>query len=320
MMDGRQEIYYAIGAHAELDQKIPCWIKAISSNARSGAQPPHAILSIEPLLHQMRLIKRAAEIRLMKRAANITADAHRHLMQKCRPGLAEYQLEGEFLYHCVQQGAREQAYPPIVASGVNACVLHYTGNSNILQDGDLLLIDAGCEYGYYASDVTRTIPINGRFSPEQRALYQLVLKAQYAAIAQICPGRRFNAAHDAAVEVLTQGLIKLKLLKGPTSKQIQKEGYKKYYMHKSSHWLGMDVHDVGSYKKHQQWCKLRPGMVLTIEPGIYIPPDDSSVPPQWRGIGIRIEDDLLVTPDGHEVLTKNAPKEIDEIEALMAHE
>jgi Xaa-Pro aminopeptidase len=269
------------------------------------------------MLHELRLFKSAAEIRLLRRAADITTRGHRRAMQVCRPGLYEYQLEAEMLHEFATSGARHAAYPSIVGSGANACVMHYIENSGKLRDGDLVLIDAGCELENYASDVTRTFPVNGRFSKEQRALYELVLKAQAAAIAAIKPGNHWNQPHDASVKVITQGLIELGMLKGRPLNLIKSGAYRDFYMHRVGHWLGLDVHDVGDYRLGEDWRLLEPGMVMTVEPGIYVAPDNNRVAKKWRGIGIRIEDDVVVTDKGCEVITEGVPKTVDEIEALM---
>ncbi|HYN78656.1 MAG TPA: M24B family metallopeptidase, partial [Lamprocystis sp. (in: g-proteobacteria)] len=239
------------------------------------------------------------------------------LMRRCRPGLKESDLEAEFLHHCAAHGARFQAYPPIVAAGGHACVLHYVENHARLKDGDLVLVDAGCELGGYASDITRTFPVNGRFSRPQRELYELVLAAQLAAIAKARPGNRWIDPHEAALKVLTKGLIRLGVLTGKPARLIKDEAYKPYYMHRTGHWIGMDVHDVGHYKQQGEWRTLEPGMVLTVEPGLYMPATEA-VPEPYRLIGIRIEDDVLITKDGNEVLSAAAPKDPDEIESLMA--
>ena len=265
----------------------------------------------------MRLFKSPNELKLMRTAAEISAAGHVKAMQACKPGLYEYQIEAELIYHFNQNGLRNVAYPSIVAGGKNACTLHYTENTDKLKNGDLLLIDAGAECDHYAADITRTFPVSGKFSEPQKRLYQLVLDAQFAALEQIKPGLFWNQAHDASVEVLTKGLVELGLLKGKINKLIKDEKYKQFYMHRIGHWLGMDVHDVGDYKIKQEWRVLKPGMVLTVEPGLYIPANCKTVDAQWRGIGIRIEDDVLVTATGHEVLTGGAPKSIQEIEALM---
>lgn len=318
MLESCERVYYPIGHHPELDRLMPKWIAAIRAKSRSGIKGPREIHALDLILHEMRLFKGEAEIKTMKTAAVIAAEGHKRMMRACKPGMPEYRLESEFLHECATRGARQAAYPAIVGGGANACILHYTENSEILRDGDLVLIDAGCEYGCYASDITRTFPVNGVFSPAQRELYQLVLGAQHAAIAEVRPGNPCNAPHEAAVRVLAKGLIKLELLKGPLSRILKKEGYKKFFMHRTSHWLGMDVHDVGAYLKDEKPRLLQPGMVLTIEPGLYIPRERKEVAKKWRGIGIRIEDDVLVTEEGHEILSAAAPKEIHEIEALMA--
>jgi len=293
------------------------WIKHIRSQSRNGAVAPGELVSLEHILHEMRLFKSTAELKLMRRAAEVSAAAHANAMQKCKPGLYEYQVEAELLYHFAQNGLRAVAYPSIVAAGKNACVLHYTENTDKIKSGDLLLIDAGAECDHYAADITRTFPISGRFTEPQKQLYQLVLDAQTAALEHIKPGVPWNLAHEASVEVLTKGLVALGLLKGKVSKLIKDEKYKQFYMHRIGHWLGMDVHDVGDYKINQEWRLLEPGMVLTVEPGLYIPVDCKTVDAKWRGIGIRIEDDVLVTAQGHEVLTGDVPKTIADIEALM---
>jgi len=264
------------------------------------------------------LIKGEAEIELMAKAASISAHAHIAAMKQVQPGMYEYQLEGTIRNYCAQNGSRFDAYSSIVGSGENACVLHYTQNDQQIKDGDLILIDAGCELNHYASDITRTFPANGKFSTEQKALYELVLKSQLAAIEAVKPGNTFNDPHEVVLEILTQGLVDLGLLTGDVETLIKEEAYKPFYMHRTSHWLGMDVHDVGAYKQDGKWRQLEPGMVLTIEPGLYIAPDDESVDEKWRGIGIRIEDDVLVTKDGRQVLSHEVPKAVADIEALMA--
>jgi Xaa-Pro aminopeptidase len=310
-------LHYTFGSHPGLDTDLPRWLGEMRLRNRRGDQAPRHISALDHLLHEMRLIKSSAEIDQMRQSAKIAAAAHQRLMVQCRPGMWEYQLEAEFSHACAQQGARELAYPTIVGGGANACVLHYQENAAELQDGDLVLVDAGCELGSYAADITRTFPVNGRFSKPQRALYELVLAAQLAAIEQVRPGASWNAPHEAAVKTLTKGLVKLGLLKGPASRQLKQGGFERYYMHRTGHWLGLDVHDVGYYKKGDEWRCLEPGMVLTIEPGLYINPDDKKVEKKWRGIGIRIEDDVLVTKDGHEILSQDAPKLPQDIEALM---
>ncbi|MGZ8927880.1 MAG: Xaa-Pro aminopeptidase [Methylobacter sp.] len=317
MLEDKGKVYYPIGRNSDLDHNLLVWINNIRSQSRTGVTAPGELASLEHILHEMRLFKSPEEIKLMRRAADVSANAHVKAMQKCKPGLYEYQIEAEIIYNFIQGGLRAVAYPSIVAGGKNACVLHYTENSDKLKNGDLLLIDAGAECDHYAADITRTFPVSGRFSEPQRQLYQLVLDAQAAAIAQVKPGLSWHLAHDASVEVLTKGLVALGLLKGKVSKLIKDEKYKQFYMHRIGHWLGMDVHDVGDYKLDKEWRLLEPGMVLTVEPGLYIPEDCQSVDEQWRGIGIRIEDDVLVTAEGHEILTSGVPKTIAEIESLM---
>ena len=306
-----------MGRDPEMDQRLMEWVNQLRQRSRGGVHAPVEFVSLEHLLHEMRLQKSAAEIQLMRQAAKVSAQAHIRAMQTCRPGLHEYHIEAELLHEFMRSGLRFPAYPPIVAGGKNACILHYTDNADELKEGDLLLIDAGAEHQYYAADVTRTFPVSGRFSEPQRAIYQLVLDAQQAAIKKVRPGARWNEPHDTAVRVLTKGLVKLGLLRGPVPKLIKDEAYKTFYMHKTGHWLGMDVHDVGEYKEGNQWRRLEPGMVLTVEPGLYIPESCKRVAKKWRGIGVRIEDDVLVTKDGCEVLSAGVPSTIDEIEQLM---
>jgi len=317
LLEDKGKVYYPIGCDSDLDHNLLVWINHIRSQSRSGVTAPGELASLEHILHEMRLFKSPEELKLMRRAADVSANAHVKAMQRCKPGLYEYQIEAEIIYNFIQDGLRAVAYPSIVAGGKNACVLHYTENADKLKSGDLLLIDAGAECDHYAADITRTFPVSGRFSEPQKQLYQLVLDAQTAAIAQIKPGLPWHLAHDASVEVLTKGLVSLGLLKGKVTKLIKDEKYKQFYMHRIGHWLGMDVHDVGDYKLDKEWRLLEPGMVLTIEPGLYIPADCLTVDEQWRGIGIRIEDDVLVTAEGHEILTGGAPKTIAEIESLM---
>lgn len=318
LIEGRERVYYAIGTHQEFDQRLMEWVKTIRSKARQGAQPPSEFIALDHLLHDMRLYKSAAEIKVMKYAAEVSAQAHIRAMQACRPGLHEYQLEAELEYVFRQGGAKMPAYGSIVAAGRNACILHYRENDALLRNGDLVLIDAGCEINCYASDITRTFPVNGRFSAEQRAIYEVVLEAQTAAFAQIAPGKHWNQAHEATVQIITSGLLRLGILRGDLEQLIAAEAYKPFYMHRAGHWLGLDVHDVGSYKIEDQWRVLEPGMCMTVEPGIYIAPGDQRVAAKWRGIGVRIEDNVVVTRRGCEVITGSAPKTIAEIEALMA--
>mgnify|MGYP002639291454 FL=1 len=317
LLEGRQKVFQIMGRYPEFDQKLMGWVNQIKQQSRSGAHVPYEFVSLDHLLHDMRLYKSRAEIALMKKAAKISVTAHKRAMQQCQPGKFEYSIEAEYNYEFSLHNA-QHAYPPIVGSGDNGCILHYTENTDQLKDGDLLLIDAGCEVQGYASDITRTFPVNGQYSPAQRDIYQIVLQAQSAAINKVKPGNHWNDPHNAAVRVITKGLLDLKILKGTLSKLIKEEAYKRFYMHRTGHWLGLDVHDVGDYKVGDQWRLLEPGMVLTVEPGIYIPANSKGVHRKWWDIGIRIEDDILVTKDGHEVLSAGLPSTIDEIEALMA--
>ncbi|MCK5888993.1 MAG: Xaa-Pro aminopeptidase [Methylococcales bacterium] len=317
MLENKEKVYYPMGRDSDLDHKIISWIAYLKKQARNGITAPGELVSFEHILHEMRLIKTAEELKLMRKAADVSCKAHIRAMQQCKPEMFEYQIEAELIHAFMGAGLRNTAYPSIVAGGENACVLHYTENKDKLKKGDLLLIDAGAECDCYAADITRTFPISGKFSPAQKQLYQLVLDAQHAAIEQVKPGIPWNKAHDASVQVLTKGLVKLGLLQGSVEQLIEDETYKQFYMHKIGHWLGMDVHDVGQYKIEGEWRVLEAGIVLTIEPGLYIPKDCQTVDAKWRGIGIRIEDDILVTKTGHDILTAAAPKEIDEIEALM---
>jgi Xaa-Pro aminopeptidase len=317
LLESRERVFYTMGASPEFDTRVISWVREIRSRERSGAHAPDEFVGLDHLVHDMRLYKSRAEIKQMRTAANIAAAAHKRAMQACRPGMMEYEVEAEFLHEFRRHGC-EPAYSSIVGGGENGCILHYRENDAALRDGDLLLIDAGAEYQYYASDITRTFPVNGRFSAAQKLLYNLVLDAQLAAIAEVVPGNHWNAPHDAAVKVLTKGLVKLGLLKGRPAQLIKDGAYRRFYMHRTGHWLGMDVHDVGDYKVGEEWRVLESGMVLTVEPGLYIPLGSKGVAKKWQGIGIRIEDDVLVTREGNEVLSKAAPKSVDEIEALMA--
>ncbi len=318
LLDGRLRLYYAFGQDELLDTRVRGWVNAVRAKARQGAQPPQELVQLETLLHEQRLFKSEAELEMMRRAGDISAAAHVQAMQICAPGMSEYQLEAEITAHCMREGARFQAYSPIVGAGANGCILHYIDNMDLLRDGDLVLIDAGCELDNYASDITRTFPVSGRFSAQQAELYQLVLDAQLACIDAIRPGVPWNDIHELSVRVLTEGLVRLGLLQGKVDALIEEGAYRRFYMHRVGHWLGMDVHDVGEYKQDGDWRPLEPGMVMTVEPGLYIAPDDDSVAPQWRGIGIRIEDDVVITEQGCEVLTDGVPKQIADIEALMA--
>jgi Xaa-Pro aminopeptidase len=318
LLEERERVFFAMGSDPAFDKRVSDWVSQIRSRARAGVHGPIEFLALDHFLHDMRLYKSRAETALMRRAARLSAAAHVELMRQCEPGMYEYQLASLFRHHCQMNGADQLAYSSIVGGGNNACVLHYVENSEALQDGDLVLIDAGCELGFYASDITRTFPVNGRFSDPQRALYELVLEAQLAAIDKVRPGNHWNDPHRAAVRVLTKGLLKLGLLRGTLAKALKAESYTRFFMHRTGHWLGMDVHDVGDYKVDGHWRELERGMVLTIEPGLYIPSGSKGVAKKWQGIGIRIEDDVLVTSKGPDVLSRDVPKTVERIEALMA--
>ncbi|MEC7992016.1 MAG: aminopeptidase P N-terminal domain-containing protein [Pseudomonadota bacterium] len=319
LLEGRRRIYQTMGEYPAFDQKLLSYVATIRGREAGGAIPPGEFVSLKHLLHEQRLIKSDAEIQLMQKAADISAGAHIRAMQCCTAQLTEGQLEAELLYEFMRNGARHSAYPSIIGSGNNGCVLHYTNNDAPLQDGNLVLIDAGCEYQHYAADITRTFPVSGLFSPPQRALYNIVLAANEAAIAQCRPGTPFNAPHEAAVAVMVEGLIRLGLLQGTVADNVEAETYLQYCPHKSCHWLGLDVHDVGDYRLAEQWRPLQPGMVLTVEPGIYVAQDSpkSEVIEPYLGNGIRIEDDVLITDNGCQVLSRGVPKAAAEIEALM---
>jgi Xaa-Pro aminopeptidase len=316
LMESCERVFYTMGSYPDFDRRVLEWVNRIRQGARGGSRAPDEFISLEHMLHDMRLYKTAVEVRVMRAAARVASRAHRRAMQVCSPGMHEYEIEAELL-HEFRCAGMVPAYPSIVGGGENSCILHYTDNRSPLQDGDLLLIDAGAEYDCYASDITRTFPVNGRFSTAQKALYEVVLAAQQAAIKQVQPGNHWNAPHTAAVKVLTRGLVKLGILKGRPADLIRKESYRRFYMHRTGHWLGMDVHDVGDYKVGGEWRVLEPGMVMTVEPGLYIPAGSRGVAKKWWNTGIRIEDDVLVTRDGNEVLSRDVPKTVDEIEALM---
>jgi len=292
------------------------WLNAVRAKGRAGIMAPDRVQDVRALIDNMRLVKDAQELAVMRRAARIASAAHRRAMQATRPGRREYEIEAELLHEFRRNGAQFPAYSPIVAGGPNACVLHYVFNDAPLRDGELLLIDAGCELDGYASDITRTFPVGGRFSPGQREAYEVVLAAQQAAMDKVRPGSAWNEPHEAAVRVLAQGMIDLGLLKPGLQEILEKETYKRFYMHRTGHWLGLDVHDAGEYKRAGQWRTLEPGMALTVEPGLYIRAADD-VPERLRNIGIRIEDDVVVTQGACEVITAEAPKGVAEIEALM---
>ncbi len=318
MLENKARVFYTMGTHPDFDQRLIGWVNRLRKQSRAGIHTPSEFVALEHQLHDMRLYKSAGEVKAMRKAAKISARAHRIAMQACKPGLKEYQVEAEILHHFMKEGARSPAYSSIVGGGANGCILHYVENQATLNDGDLLLIDAGAEYEYYAADITRTFPVNGKYSNAQRSLYELVLDAQYAAIEEVKPGNHWNQPHEAAVNVLAKGMVKLGLLKGSVKKIIAEQKYRDFYMHRTGHWLGMDVHDVGDYKVEEEWRVLEPGMVLTVEPGIYVSADHKGLAKKWHNIGIRIEDDVLVTKTGHDVLSKDAPKDVAEIEAIMA--
>ncbi len=315
LMEHCERVYYTMGLDPVFDRRVMDWVNALRKQSRAGAHVPYEFVSLDFLLHDMRLFKHRDELRLMKKAAKISIAAHERAMKTCRPGLYEYQLDAEIMYEFQRNGAT-WAYPSIVGGGANSCILHYTENNMELKDGDLVLIDAGCEYQGYDADITRTFPVSGRFTEPQKEIVELVHEANMEAIKAVKPGNHWNDPHNAAVKVLTKGMVEIGLLKGQPAKLIKDEAYKQYFMHRTGHWLGMDVHDVGDYKVDDEWRILEPGMVLTIEPGLYIQ-HGSRGAKRWWDIGVRIEDDVAVTKDGHEVLTDGLPKSVEGIEALM---
>ena len=316
LLENRNKVYYSVGNNLAFDKQVISWLNSVRAKVRNGVQAPHEFISLDLYLHEMRLFKSPAEQALMKEAAKVSVGAHERAMKVCKPEKMEYEIEAEYLY-AFRKAGMEPAYSSIVGGGENGCILHYIENNMPLQDGDLLLIDAGAENQAYASDITRTFPVNGTFSEEQRQLYQIVLDAQYAAIDQVKPGNRWIDPHKAAVRVIVSGLLALGLLQGELEDIIENEQYTAFYMHKTGHWLGMDVHDVGDYKVDDEWRELEPDMVLTVEPGIYVSPSED-VDEKWWNIGIRIEDDVLVTVTGNEVLTSGLIKEVDDIESFMS--
>lgn len=318
LLMGRETIYYPIGISKDFDKLVFNSVNAIRAKVRGGVKAPSTFIDVADLLHEMRLIKSPSEIALMQKAADISVKAHERAIRSCKPGMYEYQLEAELMHEFMRSGARFTAYSSIVGAGKNTCVLHYVSNDAKIQNGDLVLIDAGCEFGNYASDITRTFPANGKFSGEQKAIYELVLASQLAAIKEVKPGASWTAAQDVIVKIITQGLVDLGLLKGRVDDLIEKEAYFDFYMHRSGHWLGLDVHDVGQYRVNDKWRKLAPGMALTVEPGIYIGAHLKNVPKRWHNIGVRIEDDVVVTANGRTVLTQALAKKVDDIEAMMA--
>ena len=316
LLANRKTLFYAPGAERAWDQRVMDWLNVVRAQTRTGITAPTEISDIRALLDEMRLHKDAHELALMQKAADISSDAHIRAMRATRAGALEYDIEAELLHEFRRRGSQFPAYWPIVASGPNACVLHYRDNNRTMGANDLLLIDAGCELDGYAADITRTFPVNGVFSGPQREVYELVLASQAAAIAEVRPGNTWIAPHDAATRVLAQGFIDLKLLTGTLDGVLESGDFRRFYMHRTGHWLGLDVHDVGEYKLDSQWRPLVPGMVLTVEPGTYIRPADN-VPQAFWNIGVRIEDDVVVTAAGCDVMSARAPKSVSEIEALM---
>jgi len=317
LLENRTSVYYTMGAYADFDQRVVGWVNGLRTQARNGRHPPQEFVALDHLLHDMRLYKSPRELELLRSAARITAQAHIRAMRFVHPGATEYQVMAELLHEFRRHNA-DTAYPPIVGGGANSCILHYRDNDKPLESGDLLLVDAGCEVECYASDITRTFPVNGRFTSEQRAVYEVVLEANRAAIAAVRPGAHWNQPHEAAVRAITSGLVKLGILEGRIPSLIRSGAYRRFFMHRTGHWLGLDVHDVGDYKVGDEWRVLEPGMVMTVEPGIYLPASARGVPKRFRNIGVRIEDDVVVSKRGAaEVLTARAPKDAEQIEALM---
>lgn len=317
LLENTHEIFYSLGRNIAWDERVTGWLNRVRAQKKIGVEAPSVFKDLSGLIHEARLFKSVDEIKLMKKVSEISANAHIKLIKACKPDMMEYELEALFLYECVRQGCRSMAYASIVGGGKNACTLHYGANNAPLKSGALVLVDAGGEYQNYAADITRTFPVNGTFTEDQKSLYQLVLKAQLAAIDLIRPETRWDILQETIVTILVQGLVTFGILKGDVKTLIHEKAYRKFYMHGSGHWLGLDVHDAGEYKINAQYRTLQPGMVLTVEPGIYIADGEPTVDKRWWGIGIRIEDDILVTETGHEVLTKAAPKTIEEIEQLM---
>ena len=318
LLENRDVIYYTMGRHADFDQRVLRWVNAVRTRGRAGVSAPDQFVALSHMIHEMRLYKSRAELKTMKKAAAISVEAHRNAMRYCEPGLYEYELEAELVKTFMQHGARSPAYPSIVGSGENACVLHYISNDTQTKENDLVLIDAGAEFECYASDITRTFPVSGSFTDAQREVYELVLEAQEAAIEKVIPGNHWNDPHEAAVKVLNKGLHELGILKGTPAKTLKSEAYRKYYMHRTGHWIGMDVHDVGDYKVGDEWRLLEPGMVMTVEPGLYFAPGTRGLAKRWWGIGVRIEDDVAVTRDGNDVLTGALEKYPDDVKPWSA--
>jgi Xaa-Pro aminopeptidase len=317
MMEERDKVYTNVGRYSGFDAQVLGWLNKIKSDAASGKHAPYELVDLSHLLYEQRLIKRKDEISIMRKAGKIAAAGHQRAMRVCRPGMYEYQVQAEMECEFRKSGSVYNAYPSIVAGGANACILHYTENDQLLHDGDLLLIDAGAELNCYASDISRTFPVNGKFSGEQRALYDIVLAAQYAAFEKCSTEHNWNQSHEAAVKTISQGLLDEKLLQGSLEEVLESQAYSQFYMHRTGHWLGMDVHDVGDYQVADNWRELEVGMVFTVEPGIYVS-SMQNVDSRWHNIGIRIEDNVLITKQGYEVLSSDVPTDPDEIEALMA--
>jgi Xaa-Pro aminopeptidase len=314
-MQGREKVYFMLGEDSNFDKKIVEWTKIVKKEKWAKSQAPHELVSLKNLLDDMRVYKSKDEIKCMQESANIAANAHIKMMQTCMPDLFEYNLNAEFMHYLANKNS-QPSYLPIIGGGDNACILHYVNNNQKLKSGDLVLIDAGAECGYYASDITRTFPVNGKYSPAQKEIYNIVLAAHSAAVAKVKPGNHWNEPHEAAVKVIAQGLLELGILNGNLEEVLETHKYAEFYMHKTGHWLGLDVHDCGDYSIDGLWVELEPSMVLTIEPGIYIP-SDAKVPAKYKGIGIRIEDDVLVTAKGNKILSNKVPRTIEEIETLM---
>jgi len=318
LIENRERLFYNMGEDESFDRRVLKWLNEVRARGRAGVSAPAELISLSYLLYEMRLYKSKHEIRKMRRAARISAGAHIRAMRACRPGLMEYHLEAEIMHEFLRNGARAPAYPLIIGCGGNGCVLHYTANTGPLVDGQLVLMDVGAEYDYYASDITRTFPVNGRFSGEQRAIYETVLAAQEAAIKEARPGKHWNGMHEAAVRALTEGLIEHGILRGDAAELAERKAYLPFYMHRTGHWLGMDVHDVGEYRLEGAWRALEPGMAMTVEPGLYFRAGQKGLDQRWWNIGVRIEDDILVTRGAPEILSAAAPKSVAEIEGLMA--
>jgi len=317
LLVNRHQLHYPMGRDHKLEHQVMRWIDKVRQKVRAGAHAPSEYINVENILNEMRLIKDKEEIELMRKAASISSEAHCRAMALCKPGMYEFQLASELHYVFSHHGCDSPAYPSIVAGGGNACVLHYVDNKNQLEEGDLVLIDAAGEFQNYAADITRTFPVNGKFTPEQRAIYEIVLKAQLAAMEKIKPGVQWHEMQNAALSAITKGLVELGILSGSVEKLLEEKAYLEFYMHNSGHWLGLDVHDVGEYKINGEWRPLQPGMVLTVEPGIYIAGGNDKVDKKWWDIGVRIEDDVLVTENGHEVLSTGVPKQVEELEKLV---